>query len=122
MIEIKDLRTGNLILVSDLAHDWIVGTYTYAEPPYLRALVDDMGAYVQRMVTECAPVVLTEKWLTLLGFTKDGGAWIDESKTFVLYYLEGQYIWDMKAPAIEYVHQLQNVVYFTRGIELTVKS
>ncbi len=122
MIEIKELRQGNLILVTDLLHDWLTGTYEHNDPPYLRVLVDDMGAYVARTRPECNPIEITDNWLLKLGFTKDGGAWIDESKTFVLYYLEGQYIWDMKAPAIEHVHQLQNVVYFTRGIELTVKS
>lgn len=123
MIDIKELRVGNLLTVKG-------ATYTVLEICQKHLTVSKNGTPMHWRHDDNHPLVgipLTEEWLIKFGIVKFSG-WVGEfreawRKTNSYFQLErvGQDEWVFHGVEIKYVHQLQNLYRALTGDELCVK-
>lgn len=109
-MEAKDLRMYNYIYkYGDIYEVW---EETFSEMSYERDIKWD-------------PIILTEEWLIKFGFSKDGEYY---SKGYFHYhecgniFIGNDHVSGGNVDAnIKYVHQLQNLYFALKGIELQLK-
>ncbi|GEP93710.1 hypothetical protein SAMN05660909_05659 [Chitinophaga terrae (ex Kim and Jung 2007)] len=130
----KDLRFGNYIIDANNEMVEYSPSIICSDEPC------DIGTYFlykqdeQLHIANLNPIVITEEWLLGLGLKKEsthpwaqpgcGSAWEIEGHKFMLTTQGQLFLINYKAnkKPIEYVHQLQNLLYDLTGVELMLSE
>lgn len=124
MIQPEELRIGNVIFINDSLRtvEGVVGDQVWFKKE--KHLSQDL-------ISNCNPVPLTEEWLLRMGFEKeehqDFGV-VFENKSVGRITPRGEMwtFWPEElhgfSVEIQFVHQLQNLVFVFLGTELTIKG
>jgi len=112
-----ELRVNNLIKIEDEIYR-VQSIYITGELGVMR-----FGVFYYRTIDHSKPIPLTEEWLIKFGFVYAEGYYVlgdinfsmDRNKKWYLS-IDGRWYGDK----IEYVHQLQNLIFALTGEELTI--
>jgi hypothetical protein len=132
-MEKQELRIGNLVMFyKSMVHEPLIGTVTSIdnyEGEY-KVWIPEFSQDIMLPITALKSIKLTEDWLLKFGFTSK---WSD-GKSRKEYDFKGLYFYHYKTPkteSVQYesgqdvikiktVHQLQNLIYALKNIELTL--
>lgn len=118
MIDVKDLRIGTLALLNGEVV-LINGVTKYSD--YTAVDCHDLDGNNICTEPSCLDgIELLPEHLKSAGFDKKGSSYHHPEAKFDVFDIDGTYYFDMNAPVLEYVHQLQNVLVSNRGYELNV--
>ena len=106
-MEAQDLRIGNLVYHNGEIHETKGATIVYQKSTY-----------------KCEPIPLTEEWLLKFGFEKETDDYWGTSncdECFIYEAKEKCYTGYINYVKLNYVHQLQNLIFALTGTELEIK-
>lgn len=130
MIEAKDLRIGNLVVVP---HHGIQPVWSILGGPDKSRIYWSPHNNAQEFLHLCDPIPLTPQWLERCGFEKRDLEEIrfDFPKDEFFYWRNNELLWNdglydrhtsKPYKHVLYVHQLQNLFYALTSQELTIKE
>ena len=125
MIDAKELRIGNLILIDGLVLE-VDGIDFYEKILVEDSTCDD--GFSSNCSDDVEPIPLTEEWLVKFGFeyrtrlnpNPKELAYIHQKGGFYIAYMKIFY-WEGGNTTIDYVHQLQNLYFALTNEELKIK-
>ena len=113
MVDMKELRIGNYLMIDGTALPIGAGWFCLADRPH--------------SIPEHKAIPITPEWLERMGFVKNRIGDYGIGNTFVFPYTNpGEWFVtfspDKGGTAVRYVHQLQNIYYAMIGKELEIKE
>ena len=121
MIEVRELRYGNLITYKgDVIPVTMIGRHG------IQSKTEDWLINAKFATPDLEPIQLTDEWFLRMGFEKEGVQWWDKDggtsfedcgKGVFRTYTNGCHV-----VLICFVHQLQNLYFALTGNELTIKA
>lgn len=114
MIDPKELRLGNFVLIGSLVWTPIEGVHSS------QAFVCN-GVGVNYI--DIDPIPITPEWLERFGFLPYpfNYGWKHESQWLEIDSMGGYFQYPHGCAEIRYIHQLQNLFFALTGLELTIK-
>lgn len=136
MIDVKELRIGNLIIVKPISHTDLPCKIEMVKDIRIRPCDTEYsingfmwgsGDWVSHEPSNINPIPLTEEWLIKFGVEGNlisvGDLWIQYDEDYKCYYLADENGVGVNPDLeIKYVHQLQNIYQSLCQKELTIKE
>lgn len=113
-MDIRDLRIDNILR----CHGQLAEVTSIDSIGEVEAFFEDPWSHVMFPFFEYEPIRLTEEWLKAFGFKRFGNDFV--RKGIFVHTRKRGYIIKKSVPMMEYVHQLQNYYYFSKGEELSL--
>ena len=123
----NELRIGNIIKWDDESQDFVtvIGIDTKDNSTAIATNQNELAE-----IEEFEPILLTEEWLMNFGFTKGTDLW-GERAEYEYLFSEGKGVtvsdtneiyMGCFSQTLQYVHQLQNLIFAMSGVELQLSS
>jgi hypothetical protein len=117
MIEMREIRLGNLINVRGDATRKRAGTYLFVTPRVISDIVTGHAV-------DYESILLIPEWLGKCGFKYDEYHFKHENRHHIVCHPEGGFVYRVPGVSlveVKYVHQLQNLFFALTGTELNIR-